>query len=114
MPVRFPTVGIAAVLMICGSAFSASADSSGLDGLHSQVRLGKRICMLDHFHSGYGKGRTKRLAKRAAVKDWAEFTAFEYGLSWARYRLAASRQLKCGRSQSVWQCSLEARPCRKR
>ena len=113
MTVRLPIAVLVAGLVMIGVPVSASADTTGLAAMHAKVRKGSKICFLDHFHSGSGSGRTKKAAMRDAIQSWAGFTAFEYGTTWARYRLAASRQMACSRSGKSWQCATEARPCRR-
>jgi hypothetical protein len=91
----------------------AQSGGLGLDGIHDQRREGGRTCMTDHFHSGSSAGQaSKKLAEASAVRDWAGFTAFEYGDAWGRWTLAASKSLKCSKSGSSWSCNAEARPCR--
>jgi hypothetical protein len=93
----------------------AAAQETGLDAIHEQRREGGRICMSSHFHFGSSSGLpSKKLAEAAAVRDWAGFTAFEYGLPWGRWSLAASKTLKCSNSGGSWGCQAEARPCKAR
>jgi hypothetical protein len=68
--------------------------------------------MLDHFHDGSGKGPTRAQAERVAIRSWAEFTAWEYGESWGRYSVAASKKMTCSPMAVGWSCAVEARPCR--
>jgi hypothetical protein len=86
-------------------------EETGIAGIHSWVRMGRRTCLADHFHNGNGNGATRAQAERAAIQSWVDFTAWEYGGSWGRYSLAASKKMTCERSDS-WTCFLEARPCR--
>jgi hypothetical protein len=103
----------AAVLaVLLGTMGSAGAeDETGIAGIHSWVRVGRKTCLADHFHSGNGNGATRQLAEKQAVQAWADFTAWEYGSSWGHYSLAASKKMNCERTGS-WSCFLEARPCR--
>jgi len=91
----------------------AVAEETGLAGIHEQRREGNRICMSSHFHNGSSAGQnTRKLAEAAAARDWAGFTAWEYGLAWGSYRLAASKSMQCDQSGAAWGCKVEARPCK--
>lgn len=91
----------------------AAAQETGLDGLHEQRREGGRICMVSHFHYGSsGNFPTRKAAEAQAIKDWAGFTAWEYGDPWGRYRLAVSKKMECSKSGTSWSCKVEARPCK--
>jgi hypothetical protein len=96
-----------------GAGMAAQAEESGLATMHTWVRVGGRTCMADHFHSGSGSGKTRAQAERQAIQAWVDFTAWEYGSSWGRYSLSASRRMTCERGDS-WNCTVEARPCRGR
>jgi hypothetical protein len=89
----------------------AEAEETGVAGIHSWVKVGRKTCMLDHFHYGNGSGATRPQAQREAVQAWADFTAWEYGSVWGRYSIAASKKMTCSQSES-WKCDVEARPCR--
>jgi hypothetical protein len=67
--------------------------------------------MRDHVHYGSGNGPTRAHAEGAAIRSWAEFTAWEYGDSWRRYSAAASKKMNCSQ-RSGWSCDVQARPCR--
>ncbi len=97
--------------VLLGTAGMAQADETGIAGIHSWVKVGRRTCMTDHYHSGSGNGATRRLAEKAAIQSWTDFTAWEYGSSWGRYSLAASKSMNCDKSDG-WSCFVEARPCR--
>jgi hypothetical protein len=89
------------------------AQETGVAEIHSWVKVGRKTCMLDHFHDGSGTGRTKKDAERAAIVAWSEFTAWEYGSPWGRYAIAESRSANCSQqSPSAWSCAIQARPCR--
>ncbi len=104
------------IASIATTAFIPSAgadDETGLASIHEQRREGNRICMASHFHHGSSSGqKTRKLAEAAAVKDWAGFTAWEYGTIWGRYRIAASKNMNCSEAGGTWSCQVEARPCR--
>jgi hypothetical protein len=109
-------VTAAALLVVVGGLFTAeraSADETGLASIHSWSRQGHRICFTDHFHSGTGTAKpTKAAALEDAAHSWAEFTAAEYGTSWAYFGKAASKSEKCDKVAGGFACSVEARPCK--
>lgn len=94
--------------------YDAMADDTGLAGMHDWRKERGKTCLLDHYHTGQGEGRTKRAARRAAIVDWESFTAFEYGSNWARFRSAGSRGIRYDKVDAGWKASVEARPCRRR
>jgi hypothetical protein len=92
---------------------SMQTQETGVAQIHSWVKVGRKTCMLDHFHDGSGTGRSKREAERAAIAAWSEFTAWEYGAPWGRYAIAESRSANCSQqSPGSWLCAVQARPCR--
>jgi hypothetical protein len=97
--------------VLFGAIGAALADETGVAGIHDWVKIGHKTCLTDHFHSGNGNGATRAQAERQAIQSWADFTAWEYGSSWGRYTIAASKKMSCEQSGS-WSCFLEARPCR--
>ncbi|MEO1280509.1 MAG: hypothetical protein AAFR75_04435 [Pseudomonadota bacterium] len=96
------------------STFPAHADRTGMADMHDQRREGSKICLSGHFHTGTGKGRSKRAAKADAIKAWQEFTAWEYGLDWAYFIRAKSKSVGYERAAEGWEATVEARPCRRR
>jgi hypothetical protein len=103
----------AACAVSCSFAWPAQAQETGLDSLHAQVRLGGRICMLDHFHNGSSSGQASRKqAEAAAIASWADFTVWEYGPPWGSWRLAETKRVSCAQTGGSWACTLEARPCK--
>src|SRR5262245_60186643 len=84
---------------------------TGIAKVHSWVRINGKTCMRDHVHYGSGNGTTRAHAEGAAIRSWAEFTAWEYGNSWGRYSAAVSQNMKCSQ-RSGWSCDVQARPCR--
>ena len=66
-----------------------------------------------HFHHGNGKVmKTKTKAKRSAAADWASFTEWEYGKSWANIRRAVKVKYSCKKlSKRAWQCEVDGVPC---
>lgn len=112
--IRKATILFAASLAAGAFVPSAMAEGeTGLSNIHEQRREGNRICMSSHFHYGSSSGqKTRKEAEAAAVRDWAGFTAWEYGLPWGSYRLAASKSMNCSQSGATWGCQVEARPCK--
>lgn len=104
---------VALVGAACGLAAPAMAQETGLDSLHAQIRIGGKICMLDHFHDGASNGASSRKqAEAQAVGSWAGFTAWEYGNNWGSWRLAESKGVSCSQAGGSWSCTLQARPCK--
>jgi hypothetical protein len=97
--------------VLLGTIGAGRAEETGIADIHTWIKVGRKTCMLDHFHSGTGHGETRAQAERQAVQSWVDFTAWEYGGSWGRYSIAASKKMSCERTGS-WSCFLEARPCR--
>lgn len=93
------------------TAAPASANQTGLDGIHAKMRVGKKVCFDGHSHSGYGAGPSKKVAEYAAIKSWADFTALEYGSDWAVYGKSYKPSMRCSQSAAGWTCDLEATPC---
>jgi hypothetical protein len=85
---------------------------TGIAKIHTWVRIGRKTCMLDHFHYGSGNGPTRVQAGRVAIRSWADFTAWEYGDTWGRYSIAVSKKMTCSPGSGSWSCAVEARPCR--
>lgn len=91
----------------------ARADETGFAEIHDWRREGAKTCMVDHFHYGQSSGHANRkLAETEAIKDWQGFTAFEYGDTWANFRLAGSKGIKCEQGGGGWGCTVEARACK--
>jgi hypothetical protein len=108
------TASALALLMAIGSSgTAAAADETGIAIIHSWVKIGRKTCFTDHFHYGSGRGPTQMHARAAAIDAWIWPTDLEYGSSWADYRLAVGKSMKCARSEGVWSCDTEARPCRR-
>jgi len=111
---KFVVGAVALAVLPLAAEAAAESQETGLAEIHAWVRVGGKTCMLDHFHDGSGTGRTRAQAQRAAIRSWAEFTAWEYGDAWGRYSMAASRKASCSRESGSWRCTVEARPCRRR
>lgn len=102
--------GMAALLF----PVAASAQDTGLSGLHDKVRVGGKVCFSDHYHSGASSGeRSRKAAEMAAIRSWQDFTAWEYGSAWGSFANAASKSMKCGQTGGSWSCNVDARPCRR-
>jgi len=112
MGVRSCALVLGGVLgVLIGAGVAAQAEETGVAGIHSWVKIGRKTCLADHFHSGNGSGPTRPQAEKAAVQSWADFTAWEYGSTWGKYTVATSKKMTCERGDS-WSCFVEARPCR--
>ncbi len=113
MTIRNALIAAAGLLLL--SAVPASAQGMGLAGIHDWVRVGGKVCMKDHFHSGSSAGeKSKKAAEAAAIGSWQSFTAWEYGNAWAAFRNSESKSVKCSGSGSSWGCTVDSRPCRGR
>jgi hypothetical protein len=108
---RVSRCGVVLAVLLGTMGAAHADDETGVAGIHTWSRVGRKTCLTDHFHNGNGNGATRLLAERQAIQAWADFTAWEYGSSWGHYQLAASKKITCERSGS-WSCFLEARPCR--
>jgi len=104
---------VAACAAFFSLAWPAEAQETGLDALHAQVRLGSRICMVDHFHNGSSNGQpSRKQAEAEAIRVWVDFTVWEYGDPWGSWRLAETKRVNCGQTGGAWACTLEARACK--
>lgn len=101
--------------VLIGGTSLATAQETGLaESLHEMRSEGGRTCMAAHFHYGSSRNLPSRKAAEAeAIANWASFTDFEYGRSWADFRIAASRGMKCSQTGGGWSCDVEARPCKR-
>jgi hypothetical protein len=104
--------GALALGLVLASAGAATAQDTGLAGLHTWVRVGGKTCMLDHFHDGYGTGPTRAAAQRAAIQAWTDFTVWEYGRRWGSYGASVSKRMSCSGGAGSFSCSTSSRPCR--
>ncbi len=115
MQISILSRGLGCVVVLAGSTLAATAEESGMSGLHSQVRVGNKICFSDHSHTGSSGGQaTRKQAEAAAIDSYQGFTAWEYGSVWGRFSLAANKTMDCSNSGGSWSCVVEAYPCRKR
>lgn len=97
--------------VLLGAAGATRAEETGIAEIHAWVKVGRKTCLVDHFHSGSGSGATKAQAERQAIQAWTDFTAWEYGSPWGRYSISAGQKKSCEQTGS-WSCFIEARPCR--
>lgn len=111
MRLHLPSLAAALFAAMQIMPMSAVADESGMATMHDWRSERGITCLVAHFHSGSGEGRTKRAARRAAITSWQEFTAFEYGLDWAYYRHAGSKSIGYSKTSNGWSATVEGRPC---
>jgi len=109
---RSSVAGACALAIVGLLSGNAAAQETGVASIHSWVKVGRKTCMLDHYHDGNGNGRTKAHAEKAAITSWTEFTAWEYGSPWGRYSNAVSKTMNCSQESGTWNCHVQARPCR--
>ena len=110
---RQAVVGAAALALMLGmGAGAVQAQDTGLDALHSKVRVGGKLCMADHFHDGSGSGSTRATAERAAIRAWIDFTAWEYGRRWGSFGASVSKRVSCSGGAGSYSCNVSSRPCR--
>jgi hypothetical protein len=86
---------------------------TGIAGLHQWDRVGKKVCTKGHWHYTTGVGKSKKQAKAAAIEEWQNFTAWDYGQAWMMYRLSESKAVSCSRTNQGWSCDLQARACKR-
>ncbi len=79
---------------------------------HSSVKIGRKLCFTDHYHSGSGPGANKGKAKLAAIRSWADFVDFEYGPAWARWSISVSKKVRYTKEVTGWSATVESRPCK--
>ena len=104
-------VGLGMLVLSAAPQRVVAQDGIGLAGMHAWLKVGGKTCMADHFHDGQGSGASKAQAQAAAVRAWADFTAWEYGRRWARWQLSASKSENCSGSRGSISCNVSARPC---
>jgi len=115
MAIRNAVIAAAGLLILSVVPAAAQSGGMGLAGLHDWVRVGNKVCMKDHFHSGSSAGeKSKKAAEAAAIGSWQGFTAWEYGDAWASFRNSESKRVKCDGAGTSWGCTVDSRPCRRR
>ena len=102
---------VAGVGVVLASSGALRAEETGVAGIHEWVRVGRKTCMADHFHSGVGKAATRAAAQRDAIQAWIDFTAWEYGGTWGRYSIAVSKAMSCERGAGEVSCIAEGCGC---
>ncbi|MEZ5849303.1 MAG: hypothetical protein R3D68_01465 [Hyphomicrobiaceae bacterium] len=107
-------LGIASFGLCLSAPAMAAKNDDGVSWLHAQVRVGNKVCFVDHTHQGNSSGQaSKKAALAAAISDYQGFTGWEYGSAWGRFSLAADKRVSCS-GGPPWGCTVEARPCRRR
>lgn len=110
----FTVVVLTALMMGLGGETVRANDTGLATSLHASARVGSLLCLTEHEHLGSSTAqRSKRGAIKAAILSWRQFTAWEYGSDWARWRLAKGKRITCSNSASGFACDVTARPCRK-
>lgn len=89
-----------------------SKEETGVASIHEWRKVGRRTCLVGHYHDGEGVGLTRRVAERDAIEKWVEFTAWEYGRAWGFWRNAINKTVNCSATGSHHQCKVSAIPCR--
>lgn len=111
MSKRF-AMAVAALVALLGTPLPASAQETGLAGIHTWVPVGRKTCMESHYHDGNGTGKTKKDAERAAIRSWESFTIWEYGPPWGRYAASESKRTTCDvAADKSFSCHVTSRPC---
>ena len=61
--------GLALVMgILLGATGAAQAEETGIAEIHSWVKMGRKTCMADHYHSGTGNAETRGQAERQAIQ----------------------------------------------
>ena len=82
--------------------------------MHELRRYGRYLCTVSHEHTGLGDvQKTKKLAIQAATRKWSNFTAWEYGDAWGKWRYARGKNVTCEGSKGAISCIVVARPCKR-
>ena len=109
-------VAVAVAIIGTSQTFPALAQQrkvvTGIDQIHAQVRVGGKVCMASHEHTGFGTMPSRGGAEAAAVRHWQVFTADEYGNAWGDYGRAVAKRMSCTPSSQSWSCQTSAKPCR--
>ena len=112
MRARMLVVAIPAMVGFFACISTASADQTGLAGLHAWRQVGGKTCFVDHDHDGSGTGRDQQSAVREAIASWESFTALEYGSDWASFPNSISKNISCSRGAHEVSCRLTSIPCK--
>ena len=106
--------GLSFIALLLAIVPTARAEDTALVGLHELRWERGKLCMSEHAHVGSSSGlRTRKLALKEAKRDWAGFTAWEYGDAWGNFRIAGGKTGRCVKSRDGWACDVGARACRR-
>ena len=72
MDARILLRNLAAACLLAMSEGSAAADDTGVANIHTQRRVGSKICFTDHDHDGSGTGRDQATAMREGAPRASE------------------------------------------
>ena len=100
------------LLLIVATTSHAYAMEAGFTAPHSWRIERNKICFDEHSHVGGAEAMTKRAAHKAAIREWREFTAWEYGSVWASYKRASGKSVEYTKAAVGWFARVYARPCR--
>jgi len=107
------------IALVAVSALSISgivptyADETGFINLHQLRRYGNYLCTATHEHTGNGTvQKNRKLAIRSAVRSWSDFTVWEYGSDWGKWKYARDKGVMCNGNRGSITCSVVARPCK--
>ena len=96
-----------------GAPLALPQDGSLL-ALHDLRREGNLVCIVGHTHTGSSVGMpSRKAAEVAAMRNWAEFTGWEYGSHWGNPSLSANKSMQCSGLGNKHSCDFESRPCRR-
>lgn len=115
MRLRLLSISLAAFVGVSGTTLlpvASSASETGMAGMHSWRKVGRKTCLSGHDHSGSGSGVNRKVAELEAIRSWSGFTDLEYGSSWANFTHAINKQMRCSGGTGGVQCDLVAVPCR--
>ncbi len=103
-----------ALIALVFNTIHAYAHETGFVNIHELRRYGRYLCTVSHEHAGVGNTKkTKKLAIRSAVRKWSNFTAWEYGPTWGKWRYARGKSVSCKGAKGAVSCTVTARPCKR-
>ena len=108
----FLITGFVAGLTVTIAQPVQAQQSASYSAPHSARIIGRKLCLESHTHVGGATGRTKRIAHKKAIREWIEFTAWEYGTAWASYRRSAKKTVTYIKEEVGWLARVESLPCR--
>ena len=110
MYVKFPVVLVATLIF---GILPVYADNTGFINMHQLHRYGNYLCTVSHEHTGNGTvQKNRKLAIRSAIRSWSDFTVWEYGSDWGKWRYARGKMVDCEGRKGAIICSVIARPCK--